>query len=278
MREGFGFRPSGLSKVIVIARPISEDRLKFSELILEKENRFLIVKSKTLRRSFKIDRSRVIPGLRSLTGIKRIDITGLTDYFIISPYDEAKHIGRIFIKKIDWEKVKIYSDRLGVCNLVLPDKLNLSSPNTFIVSAYSDKAFLPSNMFYLYYTKNKEDAKIFSLYFNSIVSIAQFVLNRPETLGAYFRMRIEDWKKVYVMNVENLKNEEKAYLIEVFEKLKNIEFPSIIEQLENRFWARVELDKSILKILGFSDKEIDYWLPKVYDAIVKELKAMREVR
>jgi hypothetical protein len=34
----------------------------------------------------------------------------------------------------------------------------------------------------------------------------------------------------------------------------------------------------ILKALGFSDKEIEEWLPKVYDAIVEELKAMGEVR
>jgi len=51
-----------------------------------------------------------------------------------------------------------------------------------------------------------------------------------------------------------------------------------LEQLENRFWARVELDKTILQILGFSKREINEWLPKVYDALVEELKAMKDVR
>jgi hypothetical protein len=55
-------------------------------------------------------------------------------------------------------------------------------------------------------------------------------------------------------------------------------FPSIADQLETKFWARVELDKAILKILGFSSNEINEWLPKVYDALVDELKAMKEVK
>lgn len=50
-----------------------------------------------------------------------------------------------------------------------------------------------------------------------------------------------------------------------------------LEQLENRFWARVELDKTILKILGFSEREINEWLPKIYDALVEELKVMEKV-
>ena len=80
------------------------------------------------------------------------------------------------------------------------------------------------------------------------------------------------------LKIEERSKKEKQTLLNLFEKLKDIEFPSILEQLENRFWARVELDKTILKILGFTNKEINEWLPKVYDAIVEELKSMREVK
>lgn len=80
------------------------------------------------------------------------------------------------------------------------------------------------------------------------------------------------------LKIEERSKKEKQTLLNLFEKLKDIEFPSILEQLENRFWARVELDKTILKILGFTNKEINEWLPKVYDALVEELKSMREVK
>jgi hypothetical protein len=37
------------------------------------------------------------------------------------------------------------------------------------------------------------------------------------------------------------------------------------------------LDRTILKILVFSNKEIDEWLPEIYDVIVEKLKTIRKV-
>jgi len=279
IKEGFGFRPKGLSKVIVIANPISQERLGYSELILKEDvEKYLIVESKTLKKNIKINKNKTIAALRSLTGIKQIDITKYSDYIIFSNYNEANLIEKFYMhKKINWTKIENYVKRLKGCNVIVPDKINLSSPNTFVISVYSEKAIVPSNMMYLFYTKNSDDSKILCLFLNSVVNISQFILNRPETLGTYFRMRIEDWKEVYILNENSLNNDEKIMLLNLFEKLKNIEIPSILDQFEKRFWAREELDRTILKVLGFSNKEIDEWLPKIYDVIVEELKAIGEV-
>jgi len=280
IKEGFGFRPDGLSKVIVVANPISSERLEHSELILKKEKEdYLLVESKSLGKTIKVNKGKTIAALRSLTGIKQMEISNYTDYIILSKYSEANLIEKIFMKnRINWNKIKSYAERLKTCNTVVPDKINLSSPNTFLISVFSEKPILPSNMFYLLYTENLNNSKILCLFLNSVVTISQFVLNRPETLGTYFRMRIEDWKQVFMPEVNSLNNEENETLLNLFEKLKNVEFPSVLEQFEKRFWARVELDRAILKVLRFSDKEIEEWLPKVYDAIVEELKAMKEVK
>ncbi|MGB9677441.1 MAG: N-6 DNA methylase [Candidatus Aenigmatarchaeota archaeon] len=280
IKEGFGFRPNGLSKIIVISNPTSPERLERSELILKKEERdYLIVTSKSLRIDINISKNKVIPALRSLTGMKQMDITNYTDYIILSSYKEFNDIRKIFMKtKINWMKIKRYAKRLKTCNVILPDKINLSSPNTFLISVFSEKSILPSNMFYLLYTENLESSKIFCLFLNSIATISQFILNKPETLGTYSRMRIEDWKQVFILNLESLNKEYKEMLLKLFEKLKKVEFPSIKDQLKNKFPARIELDNTILKILGFSDKDLEEWLPKVYDAIVDELDAMGEVK
>jgi hypothetical protein len=86
-----------------------------------------------------------------------------------------------------------------------------------------------------------------------------------------------DWNLFKVIDVSKLEKEEKNTLLQVFEKLSEVEFPSIIQQLEQRFWARLELDKKILEILGFSEKEINELLPKVYNIIVNELKSQKEM-
>ena len=76
------------------------------------------------------------------------------------------------------------------------------------------------------------------------------------------------------LNSKKLTVREKRRFGEIFTKLKYVDFPSSLEQLEDRFWARVELDRTILEILGFSDKEINEWLQKVYDSRVRELKGI----
>ena len=58
-------------------------------------------------------------------------------------------------------------------------------------------------------------------------------------------------------------------LNELFEELRVVEFPSIVEQLEKRHWARLKLDETVLSVMGFSREEINEWLPKVYDVLVR---------
>lgn len=79
------------------------------------------------------------------------------------------------------------------------------------------------------------------------------------------------------MDYDKLDSKERGILLKLFDELKNVEFPSIIEQLQNRFWARVKMDKIILQILGFSDLEIEKWLSRVYDSLVNELKATKRM-
>jgi len=79
------------------------------------------------------------------------------------------------------------------------------------------------------------------------------------------------------VDYDKLDKKDKENLLCLFDELRSVEFPSIVEQLENRFWARVKLDRTILKILGFSDSEIEKWLPRVYDSLASELKSMKSM-
>jgi hypothetical protein len=117
-----------------------------------------------------------------------------------------------------------------------------------------------------------------NLYFNSIVSLVQIISLKAETLGTYSRLLKQDWAQFRILNIRMLTEKEKENLLNLFEKLKEIEFPSLLDQFDKRFWARIELDKIILKILGFSDKEIENWLPKAYNAITNELKTLKEIK
>jgi len=48
-----------------------------------------------------------------------------------------------------------------------------------------------------------------------------------------------------------------------------------LEQLRGRFWARVEIDKAILKVLGFNETETNQLLDYLYPALTKEIEQLK---
>jgi hypothetical protein len=75
---------------------------------------------------------------------------------------------------------------------------------------------------------------------------------------------IPDADKLYEQNVEDL--------LKIFDKYREIEFPSIIDQLQNKFGPRVEIGKAILRVLGFGDGEINRILDYLYPALANEIQ------
>ena len=78
---------------------------------------------------------------------------------------------------------------------------------------------------------------------------------------------IPDVDKLHKQNVENL--------LKIFDKYKEIEFPSVIDQLQNKFGPRVEIDKAVLLVLGFGEDEINRILDYLYPALAKEIEQLK---
>lgn len=153
----------------------------------------------------------------------------------------------------------------------------MNSPNTHLIGVYNSNPFYTTHAFNIFKVDD-EESKILALFLNSIVGISQLSTFSKETTAGYMEFMQSDLIKVKVLNLKILSEQEKLTLLNFFNKIKDLEFPSILEQLENRFIARIELDRTILKILGFTKKEINEWLPKIYDALIDELKAMKNLK
>ncbi|MFA0763823.1 MAG: hypothetical protein XFASWVDF_001549, partial [Candidatus Fervidibacter sp.] len=63
---------------------------------------------------------------------------------------------------------------------------------------------------------------------------------------------------------------------DAFERFKAVEWRSLLEQLEAGDKERYELDRFLLKLLGFTEGELDRWLPQVYGAMAGELRSLKE--
>ena len=78
-----------------------------------------------------------------------------------------------------------------------------------------------------------------------------------------------------IRELRKISKKEKDSLLQLFDKIRNVSFPSIVEQLKNRFWAREEIDKTFLKILGFNDKETKEILDFLYPALANEIEQLK---
>jgi hypothetical protein len=126
---------------------------------------------------------------------------------------------------------------------------------------------------------SEEEARILSLWFNSTPNLLQVYLQRMETRGTWMEINDGMINDFLLLDTHSLKKNERGNLLDLFEQMKNTEFPSILEQLKTTFAPRKELDTILLHFLGYSDKEVDQLLKYLYPALANEigkLKTMME--
>jgi hypothetical protein len=83
--------------------------------------------------------------------------------------------------------------------------------------------------------------------------------------------------EMFVLDLSKLSKSQKEILLNLAEEILHCEFPSLLEQFTNIPAMRKELDKEILRILGFKEKEIDNTLDHIYSVLSYELKNLRNI-
>jgi len=123
----------------------------------------------------------------------------------------------------------------------------------------------------------EKDSRILTLWFNSSLNILQSLLNRSETRGAFLEIGKYMLNKFLILDPQNLSKKEKNSLLDVFDNIKDVTFPSILDQLKTKFPARTEIDKAVLKVLGLADDEIASILDYLYPALAKEIEQLKKL-
>jgi hypothetical protein len=277
VKEGFHSSPAGLSQLTFVTNPFGDDRIERAFLILNSEKDDSIeIKVKNANIAFKVPKAKTLPALRTLTNVNRFHIGKERDYFVtgnFKGFDTLLTLSKWASKEdFDWELVR---EEISEKNTYLATarRFRPNSDNTHFFAFFSNIKFIVPDTFKIFKI-SKEEAKLQSLYLNSVIGLLNIVSLREQTTEGYTDIRGSELDYFITVDSKHLSEREVAKLNELFTELHEVEFPSIIEQLESRFWGRVKLDESILKILGLSEEEIGKWLPKVYDALAKELIAI----
>ena len=130
-------------------------------------------------------------------------------------------------------------------------------------------------MMYCFKNMEESNAKILTLWFNSTLNVLQVFLDRIETEGAFISLSKYSLLDSYVLSPSKLSKEQSVAMLRLYDKIEAIEFPSLLEQLKDKFPARVEIDKLMLRVLGFRDDEINRILDYIYPALAKEIEQLK---
>lgn len=173
----------------------------------------------------------------------------------------------------DLPQWKEYINR-RLARLVIADRFDMSANGTRLFAWFSQVPMAGYSLVLNVIGLN-EDAKILALWFNTTMSALQFYLERIETRGAWIAFRKYVMSSLDALDPLKLSADQRAVLLKIFDKIKDVEFPSFLKQLENRFPARVEIDTLMLGILGFDDYEINTILDFLYPALACEIERLK---
>ena len=221
-------------------------------------------------------------GLRRTSYVKIIDITKTSDYLILSWFDKIREMARTLLTKHElrsfnksilnrW-KMKFEARK---SNLLIARRFDLSAPGTSLLAFYSETPIVGVDMWCVK-GLSRDDAKIIALWFNSTLNLLQVLITRTETRGAWMKIHDYMFNELLAPDPRKLNNKEREDLLNVFEETRDVEFPSIVEQLEKRHKARKLVDKAWLRILGYKGN-VDVTINRLYKSLAKEIKLLKEL-
>mgnify|MGYP000456882578 CR=1 FL=1 len=221
-------------------------------------------------------------GLRRLSYVNTMDVTDTADYLILSWFDKVKDLARPLLtvrelkqfnsKVIDGWKNK-FNDRK--CHVVLGRRFDISAPGTSLIAFYSSNPIIGVD-FWSIKNVQGEYGKVLTLWLNSTINLLQTFILRTETRGAW--MKIHDYmlKELLVPKQDKLDKTDHSKLINVFEQVKSVEFPSILKQLKGKHPLRRLIDETWLNVLGYRG-DATQLLDKLYESLAQEIIILKKM-
>jgi len=251
--------------------------------ILEKlVNNYLVIRNRKLQNKVKIPLKVLQRGIRRLSHTINIDVSNTADYLILKWFNGIEKLTESLLNTnqlksfnhstvetwhTNFEKKKAY--------LLLARRPYLSSPGTSLIAFYSDNPLVGINFWALRGIEGNS-AKIIALWLNSTFNLFQLFsigITREGSWGTLHNYMINELR---VPDTSLINDEESNFLLKVFDEVRYMEFPSILDQLKNKHEARMLIDNAWLKILGYKGNK-KALLDKLYNSLTLEMELLRKL-
>ena len=271
--RGFEHGGENLQSFLFVVRPINKKRVTRSALIIASEDDEKTVAMTKTGKTIKIPREFLKPGLRTSAYVPSMDIHDYRDYFISKPVAEFNDFLMLSgIKELDFPAVLRKANK-RFTHLILNRRFDLTAPGTSLLSFYSEDKALPVGLHWSIML-DRSNSKALCVWLNSIFYVIELLLSNTETRGSFMIITEESVKNLHI---PNFMNADVTPLLEAFDKTRHFAFPPIVQQFENPPEARRIIDRAVLKVVGYSDKEADVLLSDIYQAMAIELKSWHEL-
>jgi type I restriction-modification system DNA methylase subunit len=248
--DGLALRSKGLVNRSIFTRKLGESRASRASLVFfhdGNQGKMLNYFDKVNKKKGTIEKSLLQKTLRTLSGIDKITIAGLEDYFKKGIH-KSPRVGQLFIENRFW----------------------LKSTELSFLAVYSAEPLFPLNMFMTYNTSESE-SKILALYFNSIFFILQIIRLAKQSTRGYLEIKQVDMTDVLIPDTDNI-GEETKELLAFFASHAAEHVDSLYEQLSKMSKFRLELDMRIAKSLNLEISRDD--ILELYELVSGHIKSL----
>ena len=114
------------------------------------------------------------------------------------------------------------------------------------------------------------------MWFNSSLFLVDMFSKRTQTRGSWGRIDKNYIYRMQSINPPNLTKIEKERLLDVFEKVGRVEFPSLAEQYKSGFEARNSIDLAFLDVIGVKKEAQDKLMRKMHAILHERINALKE--
>ena len=170
------------------------------------------------------------------------------------------------------EKVK---DRLS--NLSMFRRFDLSAQGTSHLAFYSDLPYAATDIMLTIKNCPAEGAKALCLWLNSTPNIVQTLVERIETRGTFMETPVFVSERLLVPNLLQMGPQATRAFIQTFDRVSAVEFPSLLDQLNNHFGPRVEMDMTVLQALGFPKQGLREFVRKLQRQCLDEILKLKDL-
>lgn len=278
--RGYELRGGDVPRLIINRR---EDRaLRSSDIwiLSELKKRFLRFNHRVAPSvAFKVPIKAVRKTVRRASGLNKIDITKELDYIIVEKWNAEEFVRLEDASGVQLSEAKLTSvkneieRRLG--NVFIVRRMDLSAPHTNALAFFSSIDAAPTKMMWSLKVPD-EEGKIIVTYLNSSFNLLQVLLFRAETRGAFIGLSKYILNDFLVVDPSKLSLNERGILLDVFEKVRGVELPSILDQLKRKNPYRQAIDRAWLEILGYED-DADELLDGLYESLADEVELLKRI-